>query len=362
MNKTRVLVVDDSAVIRKLVSDILNADEELEVVGTAADAFIAREKIKLLNPDVLTLDIEMPKMDGITFLKNLMRLRPMPVVMLSTLTSKGANHTLEALNIGAIDFVCKPTGTGQGLEDCGLELTEKVKNAAQANVKNRKVMASVSLSNGATLESRYPVEAMSDDIRLIALGASTGGTEAIREVLFRMPAYSPAMVITQHIPKEFSLPFANRMNSISAMDVKQAEDGDLIKPGCVYIAPGDQHLLVERIGPSKLRCRLNQEGLVNRHRPAVDVMFDSVVQELSNQSIGVLLTGMGKDGAQGLKRLRMAGSSTIAQDELSSVVWGMPGEAVKIGGADFVAPLDQIAENILRLVCAKSQHRTVAAS
>lgn len=355
MRKIKVLIVDDSAMIRKLVSEMLSDDSELEVVGTAANAFLARDKIKALNPDVITLDVEMPQMDGITFLKNLMRLRPMPVVMLSTLTAKGADHTLEALNTGAIDFVCKPTGSGQGLLDCKDELIEKIKNASRANVKNRTAAPTLSFSKGAALSSKYTPDKLRDDVKLIAIGASTGGTEAIREVLFRMPEFAPPIVIAQHIPKEFSTPFAARMNSISPMTVKEAEDGDLINPGCVYIAPGSHHLTVEKYGPNRMRCRLDLNEPVNRHRPSVDVLFDSVAHELRASSIGAILTGMGKDGALGLKQMQQAGSPTIAQDELSSVVWGMPGEATKIGAADYVCALDKVADKIMQLACSRRQ-------
>ena len=359
MSKIRVLVVDDSAVIRKLVTEILDSDPEIEVVGSAPDAFIARDKIKALNPDVITLDVEMPKMDGITFLKNLMRLRPMPVVMLSTLTQKGADITLEALSVGALDFVFKPTGSGVGLDLCAAEIIEKVKTASKANVKHR-VKADLSFSKGSGLSARFSADKMRDDLRLIALGASTGGTEAIREVLFRLPEYAPPIVIAQHIPKEFSLPFARRMDGISALNVKEAEDGDLIKPGHVYIAPGSHHLTVERLGSNRMRCRLNLDEPVNRHRPSVDVLFDSVAREIGGGTICVLLTGMGKDGAMGMKRMQQAGAETIAQDETSSVVWGMPGEAVKIGAADYIYPLDKVAEQIMKLGCATKRANRVA--
>ncbi len=359
MSTIKVVVVDDSAVIRKLVTEILDSDPEIEVVGSAANAFIARDKIKALNPDVITLDVEMPKMDGITFLKNLMRLRPMPVVMLSTLTQKGADITLEALSVGALDFVFKPTGSGEGLDKCAAELIEKVKTASKANVKHR-VKSDLSFSKGSGLNAKFSADRIRADLRLIALGASTGGTEAIREVLFRLPEYAPPIVIAQHIPKEFSGPFAKRMDSISAMEVKEAEDGDLIKPGHVYIAPGSHHLTIERYGPSRMRCRLDLNEPVNRHRPSVDVLFDSVAKEIGSDTLCVLLTGMGKDGAMGMKRMQQVGSQTIAQDETSSVVWGMPGEAVKLGAADYVCPLDKVAEQIMKLSCSPKRSTRVA--
>lgn len=348
--KIRVLIVDDSAMIRKLVSEILSSDDDIEVIGTAANPLIARDKIKALNPDVLTLDVEMPEMDGITFLRNLMRLRPMPVVMLSTLTSKGAESTLEALSLGAIDFVCKPQiDVDRSLEDCAIELVAKVKHAAKARIQGASSNAPrvnpvpPPLSHSANGSNANPVL---ENKCLIALGASTGGTEAIREVLERMPADSPAMVIAQHIPTEFSKSFADRMNSMSEMTVCEAEHGQDIEHGHVYIAPGSHHLEVRSRASGSYFCVLTLDPPVNRHRPSVDALFDSVTDRVRLKTIGVLLTGMGKDGAQGLLRLSESGTSTIAQDERSSVIWGMPGESVKIGAADHVLPLIDVAAKI----------------
>ena len=317
------------------------------MVGTASDPYAAREKIKRLNPDVITLDVEMPRMDGITFLENLMRLRPMPVVMVSSLTQRGADVTLRALELGAIDFVAKPridiAGTLADYED---ELIAKVRVAAQARVLPRSVkrarVADERNSTSAVVPALSVRTMLRTTDRIIAMGASTGGTEAIREVLEEMPPDAPAIVISQHIPAAFSKPFADRMNRSSAMAVCEAQDGQQILPGHAYVAPGDRHLLVERDG-SRYLCRLSSGPHVNRHRPSVDVMFRSVAQNVGPNAVGVLLTGMGDDGARGLKEMMEEGAGTIAQDEATSVVWGMPGSAVKIGAAMHVLPLHQIA-------------------
>src|SRR5580658_10741343 len=323
--RIKVLIIDDSALVRAMLTKILGADPALQVVGTAADAFIAREKIKLLNPDVLTLDVEMPRMDGLQFLRNLMRLRPMPVVMCSSLTQRGADVTLAALELGAIDFVAKPTvDMAHGLEEYADELIEKVHVASRARVRplgSRPPPTAVSgiLRRGAAPELRYHTTD-----QLIAIGASTGGTEAIRLVLAAMPPNAPGIVITQHIPRAFSGQFAARMDACSQLSVKQAEDGDLIQPGHAYIAPGDEHLLIVRDG-ARYRCRLSSDDPVNHHRPSVDVMFHSVAENVGRNAIGVILTGMGADGSRGLRMMRERGARTLAQDEKTSVVWGMPG-------------------------------------
>ena len=353
MKKTKVLVIDDSALIRQLLSEILSSDPNIEVVGAAPDPLIAREKIKLLNPDVLTLDVEMPKMDGIAFLKNLMRLRPMPVVMVSSLTEQGADVTLEALEVGAVDFLTKPKiDLSHSLQSYSEEIIAKVKAAAGARVRAYNDASSPGnvppkLSADVVLAKKNAMTHLRTTDRIIAVGASTGGTEAIKEILMRMPAESPGMMITQHIPQEFSKPFANRMNSVSAMTVCEAQDGQQIVTGHAYIAPGGRHLYVERSGARYL-CRLSDGLPVNRHRPSVDVLFRSVAQNVGFNSIGVILTGMGDDGAGGLKEMQEAGAQTIAQDEKTSVVWGMPGEAVKRGAADKILPLERIADALMR--------------
>lgn len=352
--RARVLIIDDSALIRQLLTDILSSDPALEVVGSAADPLIAREKIKQLNPDVLTLDVEMPKMDGVTFLRNLMRLRPMPVVMVSSLTEQGAEITLEALEIGAVDFVTKPKiDVSHSLPVYSEEIIAKVKAAATArtrpyNETHRSADVQPKLAVDSVLAKKSAPKHIRTTERIIAIGASTGGTEAIREILMRMPASSPGIVITQHIPEQFSKPFAKRMDGISAMTVCEAEDGQQIVTGHAYIAPGGRHLYVERSGARYL-SRLSDGPPVNRHRPSVDVLFRSVAQCVGPNAIGAILTGMGDDGAVGLKEMQDAGAPTIAQDEKTSVVWGMPGEAVKRGAADKILPLERIADALTRL-------------
>jgi two-component system chemotaxis response regulator CheB len=358
MTKKKVLIVDDSALVRQLLTEMLRGDADLEVVGTAADPFAAREKIKQLNPDVITLDVEMPRMDGVTFLENLMRLRPTPVVMVSSLTQKGAEVTLRALELGAVDFVSKPTVDLAGtLHLYAAELIAKVKIAAGANV-NRRIAASTNihvapkLSADAVLPSQHGGRSMLRTTeRIIAMGASTGGTEALRAVLEMLPPDAPAIVISQHIPAAFSKPFSERLDKASAMKVFHAEDGQYILPGHAYVAPGDKHLLVERDGARYL-CRLSDGPPVNRHRPSVDVMFRSVAQNVGLNAVGVILTGMGDDGARGLKEMLDAGAHTVAQDEASSVVWGMPGSAVKLGAAERVEPLNRVAQVMLEMASA----------
>jgi two-component system chemotaxis response regulator CheB len=353
--RIRVLIVDDSALVRSLLSDILSADPGIEVVGVAGDAHVAREKIKQLNPDVLTLDVEMPKMDGITFLKNLMRLRPMPVIMVSSLTERGADVTLDALALGAVDYLSKPKiDLAATLKDYGEELIEKIRIASQASVRaldpRRAAMISARPSHNtdAVLAKAPPPKQLRTTDRIIAIGASTGGTEAIKEVLMRLPPDTPGVVIAQHIPKAFSGPFAKRMNDCCHVTVYEAEDGQQVLAGHAYIAPGDQHLMVVRDG-TRYVCRLDDGVPVNRHKPSVDVLFRSVAQNAGRNAIGVLLTGMGKDGARGMKEMLDAGSHTIAQDEATSVVWGMPGEAVSLGAAQHVLALETVANKILSL-------------
>ncbi len=342
----RVLVIDDSALVRKVMSQMLASDPGIEVVGSAHDPLMARDMIKQLNPDVLTLDVEMPRMDGLTFLSKLMRLRPMPVVMVSSLTEQGADITFQALAIGAVDFVTKPKlDLSHHLEDYAGEIIAKVKAVARARLRpfnpaRAAIKAAVSVAK--------PVAGLAMPPTLIAIGASTGGTEAIREVLENMSHDSAAIVIAQHIPQAFSAAFAARLDKSSPMRVCQAEDGQPLLQGHAYIAPGHRHLTVERAG-ARYRCRLHDTALVNRHRPSVDVLFDAVASNLGPNAVGVLLTGMGADGAKGMLNMHKAGAKTICQDEASSVVWGMPGEAVKLGAADHVVPLDEIAELASRL-------------
>ncbi len=345
--RIRVLIVDDSALVRRILTDMLTSDPSMEVLGAAGDAYIAREKIKQLNPDVLTLDVEMPRMDGLTFLRNLMRLRPMPVIMVSSLTEHGAEVTLDALAIGAVDYLPKPKiDLAATLSDYKDELIAKVKMAARTRVYSRDVQPSMNAD--AVLAKQSAPRQLRTTERIVAIGASTGGTEAIKDVLVKLPPDMPGVVITQHIPKLFSGAFARRMDSLCQMTVCEAEDGQQILRGHAYIAPGDKHLLVVRDG-ARYTCRLDDGAPVNRHKPSVDVLFRSVAQQAGRNAIGVILTGMGKDGALGLKEMREAGSPTIAQDEATSMVWGMPGEAVAVGAACDVLPLGEVHTRILQL-------------
>ena len=337
----RVLIVDDSALVRQLLTEVLSADPDIEVVGSAADPFIARDRIKQLNPDVLTLDVEMPRMDGLKFLENLMRLRPMPVVMVSSLTEKGADVTMAALELGAIDFVTKPKlDVERGLRDYAGELIEKVKTAAKARVSSAKRHE----TPGKPLV--LPTSYRTTD-RLIAIGASTGGTEALRYVLAQFPPNAPAVVVAQHIPGGFSRAFAQRLDRETPLTVYEASDGQPITPGHAYVAPGGFHLRVERSG-ARWFCRIGEDEPVNRHRPSVDVLFKSVATAAGKNAVSAILTGMGDDGARGMLALRDAGAYTLAQDEASSVVWGMPGSAVKMGAVMDIAPLEQVAERLLQ--------------
>jgi two-component system chemotaxis response regulator CheB len=342
VKRIKVLVVDDSGLVRKLLGEIFGADPELEVVGLARDPYEARELIKQLSPDVLTLDVEMPRMDGLTFLQNLMRLHPMPVVMVSSLTERGAEATLAALHAGAVDFVAKPKVDLQvGLRAYGEELIAKVKAASRAKVR--------ALTNLPPTEAAAKAQGLQTTDRVIAIGASTGGTEAISDMLKTMPPDAPGMVIAQHIPEVFSARFAARLDGECALVVREARDGAPLLTGHVYVAPGGKHLRVERSG-LKYFCSIGADEPVNRHRPSVDVLFDSVAKNVGRNAVGVILTGMGADGAEGLLHLREAGGFTLAQDRETSVVWGMPGEAVRRGGACEVLPLQALTARTLQAV------------
>ena len=345
--RIKVLIVDDSALVRRMLTEMLSSDPSIMVLGAAHDAYDAREKIKALNPDVLTLDVEMPRMDGLTFLRNLMRLRPMPVIMVSSLTDRGAEVTLDALSIGAFDYLSKPKiDLAATLGDYKDELIAKVKAAASARL--RSPSASAAATADVVLAKRAPQRQLRTTERIIAIGASTGGTEAIKDVLIHLPPDTPGIVITQHIPKLFSGAFARRMDSVCQLSVCEAEDRQQVLRGHACIAPGDKHLRLVRDG-ARYVCRLDEGPPVNRHKPSVDVLFRSVAQEAGRNAIGVILTGMGKDGAVGLKEMRDAGSRTIAQDEATSIVWGMPGEAVAVGAAADVLPLGEIYSRVLAL-------------
>jgi two-component system chemotaxis response regulator CheB len=335
----RVLIVDDSAVIRQLLSTLLSADPEIEVVGTASDPYIARDRIKALNPDVVTLDVEMPHMDGVTFLRKIMTLRPMPVIMVSTLTQAGAEITLEALEIGAVDFIAKPTtDVANAMIDLAAELQAKVKSAAHAHVGARRLPTP---ARGARRE-----RSVGSTEKIVAIGASTGGVEALKVVLMDLPAVCPPVLITQHMPPRFTAAFAERLNKECPMTVSEAMHDEVVEPNHVYIAPGSHHLELVRIS-GRYRCRLSDGPTVSGHRPSVDVLFRSVASIAGQAAVGVILTGMGKDGAEGLLELRKAGAMTLGQDEASSLIYGMPRAAFEHGAVMRQCSLTHIADAIL---------------
>ena len=362
MPKTKVLVVDDSALVRTMLASFINAQPDLECVGAASDPYVAREMIRNLNPDVLTLDIEMPRMDGIDFLEKLMRLRPMPVVMVSTLTERGADITLRALELGAIDFVAKPKiGVSQGLQEAAAEIIEKVRVASRARIGRRLMPAAgtapaaaargaaagMSVAPATPPAARAPVSAVRHGTeKLVAIGASTGGTEAIRAILTRLPADFPAIVITQHMPPGFTRSFAERLDAQCRIRVKEAEHGERLVPGHAYIAPGGRHLRVDRSGANYVAV-VDDSAPVNRHKPSVDVLFASVASRVGPNAIGVMLTGMGRDGADAMRTMRDAGAFNLAQDEASCVVYGMPREAVAAGAVHESVVLDGIAARLV---------------
>jgi len=339
--KIRVLCVDDSALVRQILTQVLGHQPDIEVVGAAPDPLIARDMIKRLNPDVLTLDVEMPLMDGLDFLERLMRLRPMPVVMVSSLTERGSEITLHALELGAVDFVTKPrTGLRDGLGQYGELLAEKIRAAAASHP--RQHAAGQPAPARLALGSRFATTE-----KLIVIGASTGGTEAIRAVLEPLPADSPAILITQHMPAGFTKSFVKRLDGLCAVHVHEAEDGQRVLPGHVYLAPGGvAHLKLARSGANYVTA-LDYSEPVNRHRPAVDVLMFSVASVAGKNAVGAILTGMGKDGARGLLAMREAGAETFAQDEASCVVFGMPREALAIGAATDAVPLKAMAGRLL---------------
>jgi two-component system chemotaxis response regulator CheB len=348
VNKTRVLVVDDSALVRKLLLEIINSQSDMVCIGTANDPLIAREMIREMDPDVLTLDVEMPKMDGIEFLSRLMRLRPMPVVMISTLTERGAEVTMRALELGAVDFVAKPRmGLTDGIKDLSAQIVDKIRVAAVAKV-TRAAPAGVAVG---ALKSSLPGVAASplgriSTEKIICIGASTGGTEAIREVLTRMPADSPAIVITQHMPPGFTTSFAARLDTLCQIHVKEAVQGERILPGHAYIAPGGKQFRLSRSGANYVAVVEDSEP-VNRHRPSVEVLFKSAAAIAGRNAFGIMLTGMGNDGAQAMREMKDAGSYNFVQDEASCIVFGMPREAILHGAADEVLPLTGIAPALL---------------
>lgn len=351
MQKIKVLCVDDSALIRSLMTEIINGQADMAVCATAPDPLVARELIKQHNPDVLTLDVEMPRMDGLDFLEKLMRLRPMPVVMVSSLTERGSEITLRALELGAVDFITKPkVGIREGMLEYAEKLADKVRAAARARVRARTAAPAPSAAAGAASAALAHAPMLNNPListeKLIIVGASTGGTEAIREVLLPLPPDAPAVMIAQHMPPGFTRSFAQRLNGLCRITVKEAEHGERVLPGHAYIAPGHAHLLLARSGANYI-ANLSDDPPVNRHRPSVDVLFRSAAQHAGKNAVGVILTGMGKDGAAGLLDMRNAGAYTLAQDEVSCVVFGMPREAIALGGADEVVPLSEMSRKVM---------------
>lgn len=340
MRKIRVLIVDDSAIVREVFSRELARDPEIDVVGTAPDPYVARDKIVELRPDVVTLDVEMPRMDGLTFLRKLMKHFPLPVVIVSSLTRRGGELALEAMDAGAVEVMCKP-GASYAVGDLALQLAETVKAAAKVCVARhadqRKAVAPPRRSLSMTRTTH----------KVVAIGASTGGTQALQAVLSELPSNAPGIVIVQHMPEHFTRSFADRLNEVCALEVREAENGDTVTPGKALIAPGNFHMLLRRSGANYF-VEIKSGPLVNRHRPAVDVLFRSVARFAGRNAVGAILTGMGNDGAKGMREMKEAGAFTIAQDEESCVVFGMPKEAIALGCVDEVVSIENIAEKIIR--------------
>ncbi len=347
----RVLVIDDSAVMRKLLAELINSAPDIEAVGSAPDAHSARELIKTLNPDVLTLDVQMPKMDGIEFLERLMRLRPMPVVMVSSFTEAGSETTLRALELGAVDFIGKPRmDSAQSTEEYAQELLDKIRAAHGARVRRNATLSPPPLSPQPPPAAAHvprsagrPAQAGS---RIVFVGASTGGTEALKDFLMGIPEDCPPVMIVQHMPETFTASFAKRLDTLCPPRVIEAQGGERLESGTVYVAPGHSHMVVRRNAAGYV-TELQKTPPVNRHRPSVDVLFDSAAELIGRYAVGVILTGMGKDGAQGLLRMRQAGARTFGQDEASCVVYGMPREAALVGAVEEVVPLDAMSRRVL---------------
>jgi two-component system chemotaxis response regulator CheB len=342
MEKIKVLIVDDSAVVRKTFSRELQRDPDIQVVGSAPDPYVARDKIVELKPDVLTLDIEMPRMDGITFLRKLMRYYPLPVIIVSSLTPKGGQLAMEALDAGAVEVMCKP-GAAYTVGDMSIHLIEKIKAAS------RVVISKKGEIEGPKLAAPKKLSLTKTTDKVVALGASTGGTQALQYILQSMPPTAPGTVIVQHMPEHFTKAYADRLNSICEISVKEAEDDDRVTPGKALIAPGNNHMLLRRSG-AYYYVQVKKGPMVNRHRPAVDVLFKSVARYAGANSVGAVMTGMGADGSKGLLEMKESGAATIAEDESTCVVFGMPKEAIAIGAAKYVLPLDKIPKKILDLV------------
>ena len=341
MKKIRVLIVDDSAIVRKIFSEELSKYPDIEIVGTAPDPFVARDKIVALKPDVITLDIEMPRMDGITFLRKLMKYFPLPTIIVSSLTHKGGKLTLEALDIGAVEVIAKP-GSSYSVGDMSAQLAEKIRIASKIKLAKRE--------NSRPEGAIPPSSSLSQTTnKVIAIGASTGGTEALKAVLTQMPSNSPGIVVVQHMPAHFTTAFAERLNGLCQMTVKEAENNDSVTPGIILVAPGNYHMILRRSG-ARYYVEIKTGPMVHHQRPAVDILFKSTAKYVGPNAIGVILTGMGADGAEGLLEMKQAGAGTIAQDEASCVVFGMPKEAIQLGAADKIIPLSQIPSEIIRMI------------
>jgi len=341
--KIKVFIVDDSAIVRKIFSEEISKESDMEVIGTAPDPFVARDKIVHQKPDVMTLDIEMPRMDGLTFLKKLMKHYPLPVLIVSSLTPKGSKMAMEALEYGAVDVLSKP-GSSYSVGDMSAQLKEKIRAAARANL-NRVSAPTLGQEPTGTITKALTETTQ----KLIAMGASTGGTEALKEVLVRMPQNSPGIVIVQHMPPLFTTAFAERLNRLCSIEVREGKDGDSVLNGQALIAPGNFHMLMRRSG-SRYYVNIKDGPMVHHQRPAVDILFNSVAQYAGANAIGVILTGMGADGAQGMLRMKEGGAKTIAQDEASCVVFGMPKEAIRLGAVDRVVPLELIPREIIHFI------------
>jgi two-component system chemotaxis response regulator CheB len=336
--------VDDSAIVRKIFSEELSKYPDIEVIGVAPDPYVARDKIVSLKPDVITLDIEMPRMDGLTFLKKLMKYYPLPTIIVSSLTPKGGKLTLEAMDIGAVDVIAKP-GSSYSVGDMSAQLAEKIRAASRVRMVKREM---TEMAEGA--EDAEPIKALAQTSnKVIAIGASTGGTEALKKVLIKMPPNSPGIVIVQHMPANFTTAFAARLNDLCQISVKEAQDNDSVTPGMALLAPGNFHMILRRSG-ARYYVEVKTGPMVHHQRPAVDILFKSTAKYVGSNAIGVILTGMGSDGAEGLLEMKKAGASTIAQDEKSCVVFGMPKEAIKLGAADKIVALDLIASEVIKMV------------
>jgi len=341
----RVLIVDDSAIVRKVLSENLSRQRGIEVIGTAPDPYVARDKIVALNPDVITLDIEMPRMDGLTFLKKLMKFYPIPVIIVSSLTPKGGTVAMEALSIGALEVVSKPS-TAYSVGDMSVQLSDKIRAVANVNMKEKMAERQFIAPPKAVFSSRAMTATTN---KIIAIGASTGGTEAIKTVLMGLPVNSPGVVVVQHMPAKFTTSFAERLNTLCDLSVKEASDGDTVTNGCALIAPGNFHMLLKRSG-ARYYVRVKQGPMIHHQRPSVDVLFNSVADYAGRNALGIILTGMGADGADGLLKMKQAGAATLAQDEKSCVVFGMPKEAIERGAVDKVVSLEKIAQTALNMI------------